>query len=163
MKKKESLEGLDDTVTLNQLKKIFGSGYCSMLTCKPKLFLLNGWKESAKDSMHDGMGTGPSEEFSTINSDFLTICSSFNNISSLSAGPNLPASIFPCTLCDIVLMYKDETVISVMSTVNSELIKKSKKIIKLNGKAVDLNESCMSETTLRSQLQLFAKKLVLLY
>ena len=154
MTKKEPLKGLGDTITLIELKDIFCSKNCSMLTCKPKLILLNGWKEGGKDldCKADGVGTG--DQFASVNSDFLTICSSFDRTSSLAAGSNLPASIFPTILCDTLIMYKNEPLNTLMGVVKGDLEKKSKKTIKLKGKTSSINESCAPETTLQYQLHL---------
>ena len=150
MKTNVPLEGLDDTVTLDDVKRIFESPSCGMLAAKPKFFLLNGWKENSTGSLLykvDGEGKG----FSTNSSDFLTICCSFDNVSNLQSP--LPPSKFPATLCELILKYKGISITALFGVLNGELMKNSKKIFKVKGKPVSINESCTCDTTLQLMLQ----------
>ena len=126
------LDDLDDTLPLNVIKSIFS---CPMLDGKPKLLLLNGWKEA------------------TINNDqdFLTLCSSFDNVSPFQFP--LPSSLFPFTLSEIILENKSEPIENLIAVVSKELKNTSKNIIQQNGENIDINESFTIETTLKLQLQ----------
>ena len=158
MKNKESLEGLNDTVTLDVLKEIFSSTNCAMLNVKPKLLLLNGWKEGAKDSLCK-TDAGP-PDFSSARSDIFVICSSFDIPDSFSIASELPASIFPSILTETLLKYKAHPLNTLTSVISGELTKVSKGKLKVKGKNFIIVESCMSDTTLQLQLQLFENKSV---
>ena len=148
MKNNVPLEGLDDTVTLEQVKSIFGTQRCGMLNDKPKFILLNGWKEGSDSLLYKVDGRIP---LSSISSDFLIICCSFDNVSNLQLP--LPPSMFPATLCEVILKYKEAPIIALFGLLNGELMKKSKKIIKVKGKSVSINESCTCDTTLQLMLE----------
>ena len=152
MKNKEPLEGLDDIVTLEALKMIFNAKSCSMLKAKPKLILLNGWKEGSNEMSKADGGPAP---LSTESSDFLAICSSYDSICPILAGSTLPPSKFPSILCSNILKYKSTPLTTLMGVVNGELKKNSKAVVKLKGKNISICESCVSDTTLQLQLQLF--------
>ena len=152
MKKREPLEGLNDTISLNSLKIVFNAQNCTMLHGKPKLFLLNGWKEGQEEtfsSKSDGLHSLVSE-----NSDFLTLCSSFDNCAAVVNSVKLPPSLFPSTLLEVIMKYRREPIEALTGVVNSSLMKSSEKIIKVNGKNVKIHESCKGETTLLQLLRL---------
>ena len=162
MKNKESLEGLDDIITLGELKEVFSLEKCPNLEHKPKLLLLNGWKEGAGESLFK-RDAGPAIP-QIVKSHILAICSSFDNCATFLHSQRLPPSLFPSVLLETVLKYKSEPINNLVEVVNGELLKSSKKIIKVKDNSIVINESCTRGSILLHELYFcFLDRLVLSY
>ena len=157
MKNKEPPINLNDTITLADLKDVFSLEKCPNLVGKPKLLLLNGWKEGAEESLFkcDAGPTMGAQKPGTP--DILAICSSFDNCATFLNTERLPPSLFPGTLLETILKYKTEPINNLPDVVSGMLLKSSKKTIKVKGKSISINESCMQYSTLQLGLHLCFK------
>ena len=147
MENNESFRGIDDTVTLEAIMEIFSYKNCSGLYGKPKLILLNGWKGNNLFYKKNYKGR---IMFSSEYSDFLCICSSSDNVSSLLSP--LPPSLFPSTLYEEILKHRSKSVSTLVGHISGIMRKKSRAEITFRGKIISICESCVADSTLQLQL-----------
>ena len=147
MENNESFRGIDDTVTLEAIMEIFSYKNCSVLYGKPKLILLNGWKG---DNLFYEKNYGGRFMFSFEYSDFMCICSSFDNVSSLLSP--LPPSLFPSTLYEEILKHRSKSINTLLGNISGIVTNKSRAEITFRGNIISICESCVADSTLQLQL-----------
>ncbi|KAI6657784.1 Ras-related protein ORAB-1 [Oopsacas minuta] len=126
-KKGEPTKGLKDVVTLDEIQDIFNPKQCPMLSSKPKLILLNSWKDGGVENFPRKTDGQHPEYPNSDKSDFVIICSWFDHPCRHS--PKLPPSIFPQILCQILLKYNTTPLLDLACVLNAELNRNQQELL----------------------------------